>query len=237
MRGRRCHPRRYGILDATIREAWAGAPDRLFTPDDLRGSYTSLARAVIECGWPDAEEMRGKTLFTLLIVRHGYQYAALDSGATCPSQADVLATPHDIRWAEWDVPDCNTPCTAPPGCAGGEMPCCLKPIEPYTEDGTGPRPALLGRPIFSMGNNPYMSTADNDEHRAVSIIKMDEVEGLEMDEVALERGFLIRSRGGVIPEPSAARAEGRRESYQKERLCKRGNRGALCMMGARFLMT
>ena len=29
----------------------------------------------------------------------------------------------------------------------------------------------------------------------------------------------------------------RRESYQKERLLKRGNRGALSMMGARFLMT
>lgn len=63
----------YGLLDATLRQAWADAPDRLFTPDDLRGSYASLARAVVECGWPDATEMLGKTAVALLKVSHGYE--------------------------------------------------------------------------------------------------------------------------------------------------------------------
>ena len=43
-------------VEATVRDVWAGEPSKLFTPDDLRGNYTSLARAVVECGWPDVAE-------------------------------------------------------------------------------------------------------------------------------------------------------------------------------------
>jgi hypothetical protein len=39
--------------------------DKLITPDEIRGEYTSLEKAVLNKGWPSLEETRGRFLFIL----------------------------------------------------------------------------------------------------------------------------------------------------------------------------
>jgi len=50
-------------LDDAIREVWP--EERLFRPDDLRGTHATLPDAVAE-GWPTLETMRGRAVFALL---------------------------------------------------------------------------------------------------------------------------------------------------------------------------
>ena len=50
-------------LDAEIRSVFT--EDRLFTPDDLRGTHSSLSDAVTTDGWPTLGEMRGKVMFMM----------------------------------------------------------------------------------------------------------------------------------------------------------------------------
>ena len=50
-------------IDAEIRSVFA--PEELFAPDDLRGSYETLPEAIKARGWPTLEEARGKVLFAL----------------------------------------------------------------------------------------------------------------------------------------------------------------------------
>ncbi|MBM4242464.1 MAG: hypothetical protein FJ148_01440 [Deltaproteobacteria bacterium] len=50
-------------LDAEIRSVFS--PERMITPDDVRGRRDTLAQAVLEDGWPTLGESRGKVLFAL----------------------------------------------------------------------------------------------------------------------------------------------------------------------------
>jgi hypothetical protein len=50
-------------LDAEIRSVFA--PERLITPDDVRGDAATLNEAVLTRGWPSLGESRGKVLFAL----------------------------------------------------------------------------------------------------------------------------------------------------------------------------
>ncbi len=50
-------------LDATIRSIFS--EDQMFTPDDLRGSRTSLADAVTQDGWPEIDAVRGQVMFLM----------------------------------------------------------------------------------------------------------------------------------------------------------------------------
>lgn len=50
-------------LDAEIRSVFP--PDKLVTPDDVRGGRDTLAEAVLADGWPTLGASRGKVLFTL----------------------------------------------------------------------------------------------------------------------------------------------------------------------------
>ncbi|MGZ6952657.1 MAG: Ca2+-dependent phosphoinositide-specific phospholipase C [Acidimicrobiia bacterium] len=50
-------------LDTTIRSVFS--EDRMFTPDDLRGSHTSLADAVTQDGWPAIDAVRGQVMFLM----------------------------------------------------------------------------------------------------------------------------------------------------------------------------
>lgn len=61
------------LLDETL-EAHLG--DRLFRPDDLKGSYRTLKEAVNTRGWPRLDQLRGRVLFVLLNSKgyHAKQY-------------------------------------------------------------------------------------------------------------------------------------------------------------------
>ncbi|HNY85820.1 MAG TPA: Ca2+-dependent phosphoinositide-specific phospholipase C [Candidatus Hydrogenedentes bacterium] len=48
-------------LDAEVRAAFP--PDRLITPDDVRGDFATLEEAVLQRGWPTLESGRGKVFF------------------------------------------------------------------------------------------------------------------------------------------------------------------------------
>ena len=50
-------------LDAEIRSVFP--PEKLITPDDVRGERDTLEQAVLEDGWPTLGESRGKILFAL----------------------------------------------------------------------------------------------------------------------------------------------------------------------------
>jgi hypothetical protein len=50
-------------LEAAVAESW---PDRLLTPDLLRGAHPDLATAIAEQGWPTLGEVRGHLLLWLL---------------------------------------------------------------------------------------------------------------------------------------------------------------------------
>jgi hypothetical protein len=50
-------------LDAEIRSVFPA--DRLFTPDDERGQFPTLAAAVTEKGWPTIDSLRGQVLFLM----------------------------------------------------------------------------------------------------------------------------------------------------------------------------
>ena len=216
----------FDALDATIRTVWADAPGRLFTPDDLRGTYHSLARAVVECGWPDAETMRGKTIFALLKVE-GYSmnrhfknltqassYAQDDdeeerlfnprSDAVCAAQEEQSAQQceADGRWY-----DCNCEaCSLEQLCASDTgLRTCACPLLKNASQNVVPRRALLGRAMFTMGTDPFMSLADAATQRHVGIIKADLPS--ETDRLAVQRGFLLRNRGSVVVGPSTRPTE------------------------------
>lgn len=53
----------FDLLDADIRKGW---PDRLLTPDDVRGKHATLSQAVTTDGWPTLGTLRGAALFVLL---------------------------------------------------------------------------------------------------------------------------------------------------------------------------
>jgi hypothetical protein len=52
----------YDNLDREIRSVFP--PDRLVTPDDVQGGYSTLEAAVLAKAWPTLAESRGKFLFT-----------------------------------------------------------------------------------------------------------------------------------------------------------------------------
>ena len=57
-------------LDDEIRSVFPA--DRLITPDDVRGSRTTLEEAVLQDGWPTIDESRGKVMFLLDNKRNEY---------------------------------------------------------------------------------------------------------------------------------------------------------------------
>lgn len=50
-------------LDEEIRAVFP--PERLLTPDDVRGSFKTLEEAVLTQGWPSLDSCRGRTVFVL----------------------------------------------------------------------------------------------------------------------------------------------------------------------------
>lgn len=50
-------------LDAAIRSVFSER--RMFTPDDLRGSFTSLPDAITQRGWPSIDAVRGQVMFLM----------------------------------------------------------------------------------------------------------------------------------------------------------------------------
>lgn len=54
-------PDSFDVLDAEIRSVLG--PERLVTPDDVRGDAPTLREAVLAGGWPDLETARGKLIF------------------------------------------------------------------------------------------------------------------------------------------------------------------------------
>lgn len=56
-------PAQYDSIDAEIRSVFP--PDRLITPDDVRGSAPTLEQAVLTTGWPLLDDSRGKVMFVL----------------------------------------------------------------------------------------------------------------------------------------------------------------------------
>ena len=54
------------VFDVLDRAILASIPrDRILTPDDVRGRYDTLERAVLETGWPPLDDVRGKFIFLL----------------------------------------------------------------------------------------------------------------------------------------------------------------------------
>ena len=53
----------FNLLDAEIRSVFK--PGEMITPDDVRGSSTTLEEAVLKNGWPSLESSRGKVMFVL----------------------------------------------------------------------------------------------------------------------------------------------------------------------------
>jgi hypothetical protein len=67
-------PALLSALDAEIRSVFA--PDRLLTPDDVRGERATLEQAVLEDGWPAIDDIRGRVLFLLDNRRDEYAAAS-----------------------------------------------------------------------------------------------------------------------------------------------------------------
>ena len=63
-------PALYDALDAEVRAVFP--PDRLITPDDVRGTYPTLEAAALAGNWPLIDDVRGRMLFTLDNNRDGY---------------------------------------------------------------------------------------------------------------------------------------------------------------------
>jgi hypothetical protein len=63
-------PALYDALDAEARAVFP--PDRLITPDDVRGTYPTLEAAVLAGNWPVLDDVRGRVMFTLDNNRDGY---------------------------------------------------------------------------------------------------------------------------------------------------------------------
>lgn len=51
----------YAQIDNEIRQVVS--TEKLFTPDNLRGNYSTLEKAVLTQGWPELEQLTGKFLF------------------------------------------------------------------------------------------------------------------------------------------------------------------------------
>jgi len=56
-------PAQFDSVDAEIRSVFP--PDRLITPDDVRGDSPTLEQAVLTTGWPRLADSRGKVMFVL----------------------------------------------------------------------------------------------------------------------------------------------------------------------------
>jgi hypothetical protein len=56
-------PAQFDSIDAEIRSVFP--PDRLITPDDVRGGKPTLESAVLTTGWPRLADSRGKVMFVL----------------------------------------------------------------------------------------------------------------------------------------------------------------------------
>lgn len=56
-------PEDYDRLDEEIRSIFPA--ERLVTPDDVRGDFTTLEQAILTTGWPTLGATRGKVMFTL----------------------------------------------------------------------------------------------------------------------------------------------------------------------------
>lgn len=53
----------YDQLDADIRSVFP--PRQLITPDDVRGNFATLEKAILTNGWPTLAQTRGKVMFTM----------------------------------------------------------------------------------------------------------------------------------------------------------------------------
>jgi hypothetical protein len=86
-------PALYDALDAEMRAVFP--PDRLITPDDVRGSYPTLEAAVLAGNWPLIDDVRGQVMFTLDNNRDGYvaEHASLAGrvafAPSTPGQSDA----------------------------------------------------------------------------------------------------------------------------------------------------
>ncbi|MFZ5481756.1 MAG: Ca2+-dependent phosphoinositide-specific phospholipase C [Myxococcota bacterium] len=68
----------FTLLEEEVRAAW---PDRVLTPDDLRGEHPDLATAIAADGWPTLGATRGHLLLSLLD-RGGWRDAWTYGGTT-----------------------------------------------------------------------------------------------------------------------------------------------------------
>ncbi len=64
-------PAEFDTLDAEIRSVFP--PDRLLTPDDVRGAHPTLEAAILTDGWPLIDAVRGRTMFLLDNKRDDYR--------------------------------------------------------------------------------------------------------------------------------------------------------------------
>ncbi len=53
-------------IESEINEVFAGSLDHIFTPDELRGSQSTLNQAVKRGNWPELSQMRGRIIFVLM---------------------------------------------------------------------------------------------------------------------------------------------------------------------------
>jgi hypothetical protein len=53
----------FDALDAEITDVFP--PERLITPDDIRGSHSTLEQAVLTDGWPRIDDVRGRMMFVM----------------------------------------------------------------------------------------------------------------------------------------------------------------------------
>ena len=66
----------WAMADADIHAVFGENMKQVFTPDELRGEFSSLREAIMERGWPKLGEMRGRIVFIIHSnVRHADKYA------------------------------------------------------------------------------------------------------------------------------------------------------------------
>jgi hypothetical protein len=89
-----CH---YDELDAEIRSVLdpAGGPDLLLTPDEVRGSHTTLREAVLQDGWPTLRETRGQ--FVVVMLDEGDDRAGYADGHASLEGRAMFVTSQESR--------------------------------------------------------------------------------------------------------------------------------------------
>ncbi len=91
-----CH---YDELDAEIRSVLdpPGGPDLLLTPDDVRGTHTTLREAVLQDGWPTLRQTRGRFVTVMLDEEGGIDRDNYAAGRSSLEGRAMFVTSHEGR--------------------------------------------------------------------------------------------------------------------------------------------